>query len=121
MSAGAFVRTFYQDDDAEIHPIRLQPETLQAQFDGADNDAPAGPVTSDISAQVSGSRRGLGLFARYVVMVFTAAPPTGYLAGQRYRVVVPTLAIYNAIGVNDAGTYLGVAAQVVSKFDEVQN
>jgi len=120
MSAGAFTRTFYADDDGDIHPIRLQPETLSAEFDSVVNAAPAGPVDSDISAQVTGSRRGLGLFARYVTVKFTAAPPSGYKADQVYKITVPSKTVYDAIGVNDTGEYLEVATQVISKTDEVQ-
>lgn len=104
----------------DIHPIRVQPETLAATFDGTANAAPSGPATSDISAQVTGSRRGLGLFARYVTVIFTATPPTGYLANQRYKIVVPSDTVYDGINVNDTGTYLGVATQVISKTPEVQ-
>lgn len=120
MSAGAFVRSFYTDDDADVHPIRVQPETLEATFDGTANTAPAGPATSNISAQVTGSRRGLGLFARYVTVVFTATPPAGYAVGQRYKIVVPSLTVYNGINVNDTAEYLETAAQVISKTPEVQ-
>lgn len=120
MSAGAFTRTFYTDDDGEVHPLRVQPETLQAEFNSVVNAAPAGPTTSDISAQVTGSRRGLGLFARYVTVKFTATPPAGYLANSVYKIVVPSKTVYDAITVNSAGEYLDVATQVISKTDEVQ-
>lgn len=120
MSAGAFTRTFYEDDDGDIHPIRVQPETLSATFASTANAAPAGPTDSDISAQITGSRRGLGLFARYVTVRFTATPPTGYLANQSYKIAVPTLSVFNGISVNGVAEYLGVAAQVISKTSEVQ-
>lgn len=118
MSAGNFIRTFYEADNAEIHPLRLQPETLGATFDSVDNDAPEGPATSEISAQVTGSRRGLGLFARYVTVAFTATPPAGYALGQRYRITVPSLSVFTAIAPNSEGTYLGIATQVISKSPE---
>ena len=120
MSAGSFVRTFYADDDGDIHPIRLQPETLAATFATVVNAAPAGPTDSDISAQVTGSRRGMGLFARYVTVKFTATPPAGYAANQVYKLTVPSLTVYNGITVNSAGEYLETAIQVISKTDEVQ-
>lgn len=120
MSAGPFSRSFYADDDGEIHPIRLQPETLAATFAGTANAAPAGPATSDISARVSGSRRGKGLFARYVTIAFTATPPTGYAVGGRYKIAVPSKTIYDAIALNGACNYLGVAGQVISKTAEKQ-
>lgn len=120
MSAGAFTRTFYTDDDGEVHPIRLQPETLEAEFNNVANAAPAGPATSDISARVTGSRRGRGLFARYVTVVFTATPPAGYKAGTYYKIAVPSATVFNGVTVNQTGQYLNVATQVVSKTDEVQ-
>lgn len=120
MSAGAFTRTFYADDDGDIHPIRLQPETLLAEFASTVNAAPAGPTDSEISAQVTGSRRGLGLFARYVTVKFTATPPTGYRANSTYKIAVPSKTVYDGITVNSAGEYQDVAIQVISKTDEVQ-
>lgn len=118
MSAGAFTRTFYESDTGLIHPIRLQPETLAAVFDATDNDPPAGPTTSGISAQVTGSRRGLGLFARYVTIAFTATPPAGYLAGQSYRITVPDPTVFDAITPLSTATYLSTAAIVISKTAE---
>jgi hypothetical protein len=120
MSAGAFTRTFYEDDDGDIHPIRLQPETLAATFASVANAAPAGPVDNEISAQVTGSRRGLGLFARYVTVKFTATPPTGYVANAFYKIAIPNPTVYAGITVNSAGEYLETAIQVISKTDEVQ-
>lgn len=120
MSAGAFTRTFYEDDDGEIHPIRVQPETLTAEFNSVVNAPPTGPTDSNISAQVTGSRRGLGLFARYVTVKFTATPPAGYLANSFYKIAVPNKTVYDAITINSAGEYLDVATQVISKTDEVQ-
>lgn len=120
MSSGPFLRSFYTDDDGEVHPIRLQPETLAAQFNDVENDAPVGPATSNISAQVTGSRRGLGLFARYVTVKFTAAPPAGYQANAVYKITVPSATIYNNITINSAGEYLETACQIISKTDEVQ-
>ena len=120
MSAGAFTRTFYESDTGLIHPVRLQPETLDAVFDSTDNDPPAGPTTSEISAQVTGSRRGLGLFARYVTVSFTATPPAGYLAGGTYRITVPDPAVFDAITPLSTGTYLSTAIIVISKTAEVR-
>jgi len=118
MSAGPFTRTFYQSDTGLIHPVRLQPETLLATVEGQALDPVTGPTTSSISAQVTGSRRGLGLFARYITVAFTGTPPTGYSAGQTYRLTVCDPAIYDAINVLDEGLYLTAVIQVVSKTPE---
>ena len=120
MSAGVFTRSRYEDDDNEIHPIRVQPETLTATFNSVANSAPTGAVTSSISAQVTGSRRGLGLFARYATVVFTGTPPDGYATGQSYKIVVPNPTVFDGITVGQTGTYLTVATQVISKTAEVQ-
>lgn len=119
MSAGPFTRSFYEDDDGNTHPIRLQPETLLAEFNSVVNAAPAGPIDDDISARVTGSRRGIGLFARYVTVVFTATPPTGYSVGKYYKIAVPNPTVFDGITLYSAGEYLGVATQVVAKTPEV--
>lgn len=118
MSAGAFTFTFYGADNSDIHPIRLQPETLTATFDSVTNAAATGPADSKIVVNATGSRRGNGLFARYVTVRFTATPPTGYLAGQTYKIVVPLSSVFNGITRGSVGTYLGVATQVISKTPE---
>lgn len=120
MSAGPFERTFYEDNQGAIHPIRVQPETIEFLFGITQNAPPVGPVDSDISARVTGSRRGVGLFARYVTIVFTGAVPDGYSLGQYYKIAILTQAVYDAITLNGACTYLEEAAQVISKTAEVQ-
>jgi len=69
----AFVRAKYQADNADIHPIRLKPETLAAA--GAQ---PAGETTSSISADVRKGKRKFGLGPRGVVIALTVgtAPDT---------------------------------------------
>ena len=62
----AFVRAKYQADSADIHPIRLKPETLAAG--GAQ---PAGETTSSISADVRKGKRKFGLGPRGVVIATT--------------------------------------------------
>lgn len=121
MSAGAFSNSFYEDDDGDIHPIRLQPETLAATFNAVVNAAPAGPVDNEVSARVTGSRRGLGLFARYVTVKFTGDLPPGYVANSTYKIAVPNPTVFSGITINSAGVYLDEAIQVISKTDEVQN
>lgn len=120
MSAGPFTRSIYLSDTTLKHPIRVQPETLEAEFAGDINEAPAGPTTSEISAQVTGSRRGLGLFARYVTVVFTTTPPLGYSVGKYYRIPVLDPTVFSGIALLSAGEYLGVATQVISKTSEVR-
>lgn len=112
MSAGAFVRSRYEADNGDIHPIRVQPETLAASL-GSVNAAPAGTVDVNLFARARKSRRAFGLGARTVRIRFTATPPAGYAINQILTVPVLTLAVYNAIVADTAITYLGVAAEVV--------
>ena len=118
MSAGTFTRTRYESDTDLIHPIRVQPETLAATFATVPNAAPTGTPDSEISAQVTGSRRGLGLFARYITVVFTATPPVGYATGQSYKIPIMSQSLFAAVSVGATGEYLGVATQVISKTPE---
>lgn len=119
MSAGPFTSTFYEDNNGDIHGIRLQPETLTAVFNGVTNATPGGPATAGaVRARITGSRRGYGVFARFATVVFTATPPTGYDTGTYYRIAVPDPTVYNGIADLDTGTYLGTAIQVISKTNE---
>lgn len=111
MSAGAFTITKYLADYAggtNIHPIRVQPETIAADADGTANDAPTADATSPISAQVSRSRKGLGLHARLVALEIVGTPPTGYKVGSRTKIPALTPAFYSAaIAPGAVITYLG--------------
>lgn len=117
MSAGEFSLTRYESDTDEIHPIRVQLETVSANIGGA-NGPPGGAVTSDISVKVSRGAREYGIRPRFAVVRFTAGAPTGYRSGQLYRVPILTKARYNAINKGTTGTYLGEAVSVVSKIPE---
>lgn len=123
MSSGAFVRSKYQSsyDAAQIHPIRVQPETIAASIGGVANTAPSGATTSPISAKVSGTRRSIGLTARRVTIAAPATgQPTGYLPGGKTTIPALTGAFFNAAIKGAAVTYLGVATfTVVSRSSEV--
>lgn len=118
MSAGKFERTRYEANSGEIHPIRVQEETVDATFGGSANAAPAGTTTSDISARVSKTKREYGLRPRMVVVEFSGAAPAGYEEGNLYRVPILQASTYNAINVGNTGTYLGSSVEVVSKLPE---
>ena len=117
MSAGSFVRSRYESDVGNIHPIRVQPETLAATL-GSANAAPTGGIDLSISAKVSGSSRSLGLTARKVRVVFTGTPPTGYKAESPISIPILTKSVYDGIAVNSTGTYLGAAVEVIGKTGE---
>lgn len=122
MSAGAFLVTKYQATyaAANIHPIKVQPETVAATIGGTPNAAPTGAVTNPISARVSGGKRTRGLVPRVVVLRAPAAnPPAGYLANGITRIPALTPA-FSAVAIAGAAcTYLGVAFTVISSLPEV--
>lgn len=118
MSAGGFARSRYAADSDDIHPIRVQPETLSLTVGGVANAAPAGAVTSPISAKVSKGNRGVGLKPRTVTIVFTGTAPTGYKADSPITLPLLTEAAYDAASKGATGSYLGGAIEVISKSPE---
>lgn len=122
MSAGAFVRSKYQasyDIGTQIHPIRVQPETISAVAAGDTNAPPDGSTNNPISAKISLGRRARGLSPRYITLQFPlTGQPTGYKAGGITRIPALTQGWYDGINAGDTVTYLGVACIVVSKTPE---
>lgn len=117
MSAGSFVRSKYEADNGDIHPIRVQPETLTANL-GAANSAPVSDVDVSLFASARKSKRSYGLGARTVRVRFTATAPTGYAQNQILSVPVLTPATYLAAQTAQTGTYLGVAVEIVGTSPE---
>lgn len=126
MSAGAFsTLAKYQAtyDTAQIHPIRVQPETLLLTLDKAPapdlvNTVPAGANTSPISALIGLSRRERGLRARYVTIKWSGSPPAGYKADTTLNVAIMQPSVFNSINIGDTGSYLEAAIEVVAKEPE---
>lgn len=114
MSAGAFQVSKYEADSGDIHPIRVQPETIAA----LSNAAPAGAVNSSISAVVSLTRRQRGLRPRYVSVKFSGALPDGYAANTIYRLPILTEAVFDGLNIGGTGTYLGNPIVIVGKEGE---
>jgi hypothetical protein len=123
MSAGAFVRSKYAADYGagdQIHPIRVQPETISLVIDSEDNDPPSGDISNPISAVVSNSRRKLGLTPRIITLQLPATgQPTGYKPSGIVRVPALNRTIFDAAQKGDEATYLGVTCIVVSKSTEI--
>lgn len=117
MSSGAFTRSKYEADDGTILAIRVQPETLLANIGGA-NTAPAGAVNGLGSAKARGGRREIGVKARRVTVAFTATVPDNYKEGTLLQIPILTKTLYDSIGVNATGTYLGQPVEVVGKTAE---
>ena len=118
MASGPFVNVRYAaayGGGTNVHPIRIQPETLGAVFGAppVTNVAPGAAVTSPISAKVSGSKRSIGLNTRKLSLKFSGTPPAGYLANA--TITIPWLQPFPAsFAKGVTGTYLGVAAIIVS-------
>lgn len=124
MSAGSFVRSRYQAtyDGDNVHPIRVQPETIAMSEAGAPTNTNAPPsldVTNPISAVVSRGNRSLGLIPRKFNLELTGTPPTGYVVGSRVSVPVLTGTFFSEVPVNSEVTYLGTTWQVISKTPEI--
>lgn len=123
MSAGEFEQGRYEAsyDETQIHPIRLQPETTDMIINpGAEqttNGYPTGAITNPISAQVSLTRRQIGLRARFITIRWTGTPPVGY-DNEVLKVVVPDRSTFNAIAIGTPVQYLNSPATVVSKEPE---
>lgn len=117
MSAGAFTNSKYSasyGDGSNIHPIRVQPETIEATGNAEDNDPPAGDISNPISVLSSKSRRSPGIHPRYVRIRLTGAAPTGYSENSVLRLVCLNQAFYEAIAAKGtAVTYLGTTWEVI--------
>lgn len=115
MSSGAFINSFYNSNKTgDIHPIRVQPETLTLSVAGVTNTAATGPAGSPISAQVSQSKRSKGLNARTVTFKFTPTAPEGYLANS--PITLPWLAgvgDFDGFVAGDAISYQGGSGELV--------
>lgn len=118
MSAGSFTRSKYESNNGDIHPIRVQPETLTAQFGSTANSAPAGAINNPISARVSNGNRQFGLKPRTATITFGASPPTGYKAEAYIRIPILQESLWNTLSNGTTLTYLGSAATVVGTSPE---
>lgn len=119
MSNGVFVTGRYETDGGDIVPIRVQPETLAAVL-GTPNASAGTAVTPGLpSAQVSQSKRALGINARTVSIKFApGAEPADYKAGTVLRVPVTTKARFDALSKGSTVTYLTVTGEVAGKSPE---
>lgn len=122
MSTGVFTTARYTTDDGNIVPIRVQPETLTAVLGTANAGATAEPTPGFPSAQVSQSRRALGINARTVSIKFEAgSEPAGYAPGSILRVPVMTKARYDALSKGSTVTYQTATGSVAGKSPEKIN
>lgn len=117
MSSGPFVLSKYEADNGDIHPIRVQPETLSANV-GAANTAPTGSVTVGLFASARKNRRAYGLGARAVRVRFTGAVPDDYAPNQVLTVPVLTPTAFASAIIGATGTYLGSPIIVIGRSPE---
>lgn len=122
MSTGSFVDSIYQSNRPtdNLHPIRVQPETLTLTLGGQANTAPAGPTDSELRAFSASRKRKGAVNARKVGIEVTAAGPNDYLVGS--QLYVPWLdpdTFYDIIlGDNVTGTYNGATVKVIGSSEE---
>lgn len=122
MSAGAYEIGRYEcEATGNIHPVRVQPETKALSVNSVTNAYPAGATDSPVSAQVSQSRRALGINVRTVTIKFPTAAPDGYKVGEPIRLPwfqpFPTPAFIKGQTVS----YLGATGELVSFEQEKVN
>ena len=122
MSAGIFSLIGYEADYGDgtaVHPVLVQPETLALTINGVTNAGSAvSNINNPISAQVSGSRRALGLHTRMVAFRFTGTPPATYAANQTLRLPLLTKDIAEVAVRGATGTYQSVAIQVSANYSQ---
>lgn len=116
---GPFTRGKYETNRGLITNIRVQDETVACTINGVANDEPTGDRTGGLpSAKVSGGRREIGINARTVTLILTAAK-AGYTVGKPLTIPALTSDFYDACETGETGTYLGVACEVIGRSDEV--
>ena len=123
MSSGVFVKSKYQASygaGTQIHPIRVQPETIAANFGGDTNAAPSGAINNPISAVISRGARAKGLRPRTISIQLDAdsVAPEGYKALAITRIPILTSGVFNDIEEGQGVSYLGGSWKVVGKTDE---
>lgn len=124
MSSGAFTTVGYQASYSAtaIHPIRVQPETLDLEVTiggttVANTAESVGDVNNPISAVVSRGRRSKGLNSRLIRITFGDTPPTDYRPFS--TIALPALNPALLAAPNGAvGTYLGSAITVAGTSPE---
>lgn len=119
MSAGSTAKGFYESDAGTLHPIRVQPETTEANLGGTTNvfanGTASGVTKSKVSAKVSKGKREKGLGPRTVTVVFGLTPgsfPDGYKPGGITTFPVFVKATWDAMSEADQVTYLGKQVKI---------
>ena len=119
MSNGPFQDSKYAADDDTVYGIKVQPETLSLTINSVQNDPPAGAVTGDVLARVTGSRRGYGVFARVGRFRITASGTSGLAVGRVITLPLLNGDIYDECKKPNTGTYNTASVAVVGRSGEV--
>lgn len=118
MSSGAFTLSKYETNAGEIHPVRVQPETLTATFGSTANAAPSGSVTNNQRAKVTKGKRQYGIGCRTITLTFGASPPSDYRAYSYITIPVMQQSVWDAITDGSTVTYRSTAGTVQYKTPE---
>lgn len=114
MSAGAFLRGRYERKNGDIHPIRVQPETVTAW-----NPLPAGAITAGSLIRVTGSRRKYGIKARQIAFAWkSGTAPAGYDPDGTIRLPIFTEAAFDLIDLYSEQPYLGGTLIAIGAYPE---
>ena len=107
MSAGAPVISSYETNAGNVHPIRIQPETLTLTVGSVDpavvNTPTADPINREVTAYASYRRTRYGVNGRQVRFQFASgSTPAGYEPGSTISYVGLTQAFLNAANATGA-------------------
>lgn len=120
MSAGQFEPGKYESISGTIYPCRAQPETKELTIGGTANAYPAAAVTPGVSRiRLRKGKRAFGPAIRTATVVLTAdgaGDKAEYSSGSTHVVPLFAQATYDALTVDEVGTYLGIACRLVGLF-----
>lgn len=123
MSTGSFIKSIYQSNFTanNLHPITIQPETLELEIGGVANSAPAGPATSALRAFVSSRKRKGAINVRKIGVEVTASGTSGLSVGTVLYIPWLNPATFESrlFPADQTGTYYdGATVQVVGSSPE---
>lgn len=117
MSSGKFISSKYQTDEENVHPCRIQEETLGFISGGIANAAPVAPINREASARMSSSQKRKGVNARTVRIRFTTAPDE-YKQDSILTVPILDKTNWDGYKIGTACTYLSTAGTIIGKSPE---
>lgn len=125
MSAGVYESGKYLADDGKVWRVKVQPETKGLSIGGVANAYTTEALTSGLPRlTISKGRKQQGVRPRYVTVILTAngtGSTAEYLSGTKHSVVVFDKAVFETWELQQTGTYLGIACQLVFKSGEASS